>query len=70
MKSAECPGSKIEFYISVEHANKMQLSKHLVTIHSNKSNVNFNDTDRIVLEKERMIRENRKLKQINRIKKI
>lgn len=48
----------------------MQLSKHLVTIHSNKSNVNFNDVDRIVLEKERMIRENRKLKQINRIKKI
>lgn len=48
----------------------MQLSKHLVTIHSNKSNANFNDVDRIVLEKERMIRENRKLKQINRIKKI
>lgn len=49
----------------------MQISKHLLTIHSNKSNIHAgNEVDRIGLEKERMIRENRKLKNINRVKKI
>lgn len=51
----------------MEHANKMKLSKHLITIHTNKSNTEF---DRIILEKERMIRENKKLRNMNRVKKI
>lgn len=36
---------KIEFYLSIENANKMQISKHLPTI-ANKSQ---NDFDRITL---------------------
>lgn len=45
----------------------MQLSKHLITVHTNKSHTEF---DRVMLEKERMIRENKKLKNMNRVKKI
>ena len=54
----------------MDNAQKMQISKHAIPNQSmvgNKSQLEF---DKIMMEKERMIKENKKLKQQNRVKKI
>lgn len=45
--------NKIVFYPNFEHANKMNLSKHLVTPVTNKS---YTEIDRVMVEKERIMK--------------